>query len=450
MHAICVDLVFAFFICPAIVNPDPCGIVEAPISPIARSNLIQVAQILQVLVHSKWESFDPKMNDLYSRFDKDCVSSILDAILDESSSSSSSSPQNSATAAFSSAELAESSPSSEPCIDTHHLLQGLNRTVVLVTDGELQIFVNFLRSVLNEGSISPMDKATLQRLLNPLPSYNTPSKTAATTTKTNGEQGSASSNGDHVTPPSGGGGGGAGRGMNNLLTKVNQKVRSKTGTLQRIGSDSLTLNSSIWSSSDDSCDLGATPRQAGLMNGEGESPVGFAVAASLDQVLVIPFSNKNDECIGMLTEMQVLSLQQHQQQQQQQQHHHHHHHHHQKEESGRASLNGSSVCQEGEDAAAAAVNMPVQEKRTRFSLSHDEGSIGNTSDNLEAVSEAASNHSVESSVESENEDEAEQFPIDNLSDMVSANVSGRGSPNVSGRDTPSSQVCVFCFLQINS
>lgn len=41
----------------------------------------------------------------------------------------------------------------------------------------------------------------------------------------------------------------------------------------------------------------------------------------------------------------------------------------------------------------------VVEKRTRFSLSHDEGSIGNTSDNLEAVSEAASNHSVESSLD---------------------------------------------------
>ena len=41
----------------------------------------------------------------------------------------------------------------------------------------------------------------------------------------------------------------------------------------------------------------------------------------------------------------------------------------------------------------------VIEKRTRFSLSHDEGSIGNTSDNLEAVSEAASNHSVASSLD---------------------------------------------------
>ena len=81
------------------------------------------------------------------------------------------------------------------------------------------------------------------------------------------------------------------------------------------------------------------------------------------------------------------------------------------------------------------------EKRTRFSLSHDEGSIGNTSDNLEAISEAASNHSVDSSMEDE-VDQAEDPIIDNLSDMVSANVSGRGTPNVSGsgRETPSSQV----------
>merc|ERR1719414_2204291 len=83
----------------------------------------------------------------------------------------------------------------------------------------------------------------------------------------------------------------------------------------------------------------------------------------------------------------------------------------------------------------------VQEKRTRFSLSHDEGSIGNTSDNLEAISEAASNHSVASSLEDEVDPVDPLDPIiDNLSDMVSANVSGRGTPNVSGRDTPSSQV----------
>ncbi|XP_062559947.1 receptor-mediated endocytosis protein 6 homolog isoform X3 [Armigeres subalbatus] len=77
------------------------------------------------------------------------------------------------------------------------------------------------------------------------------------------------------------------------------------------------------------------------------------------------------------------------------------------------------------------------DKQKTFSLPHDDASIGNTSDNLEAVSEAHSNHSVASSLELE---EADQNDNDNLSDMISANVSGRGTPNISGRDTPSSQI----------
>jgi hypothetical protein len=58
---------------------------------------------------------------------------------------------------------------------------------------------------------------------------------------------------------------------------------------------------------------------------------------------------------------------------------------------------------------------------------HSSCFAGNASDNLEAVSEAASNHSVASSLELENDQN------DNLSDMVSANVSGRGTPNISGK-----------------
>ncbi|XP_030746066.1 receptor-mediated endocytosis protein 6 homolog isoform X2 [Sitophilus oryzae] len=71
------------------------------------------------------------------------------------------------------------------------------------------------------------------------------------------------------------------------------------------------------------------------------------------------------------------------------------------------------------------------------SLKANFGFIDESSDNLEAISEAASNHSVASSLELENEEDDQN---DNLSDMVSANVSGRGTPNISGRDTPSSQV----------
>ena len=323
------------------------------------SNLIQVAQILQVLVHSKWQAFDAKQSDLYSRFDKDCVSSILDMILEEG--------PGTAAITFSSSSAsssAESSPGVDSCIDAHRLLLGLNRTVALVTEKELQIFVSFLRAVLTDGNLNPPEKCQLQRLIQPLPVYSPTAKAV----QINGD-----SNGDSQTssPP-----------------------RSKRNLIDRA--------------------MNMTSRSS---NEEAVTTPGCAI----ERVLILPFPSKNQECIGMLTEQQVLSLQQ------------------QAKESSSASLDGSSVPEAEEP-------NPIQEKRTRFSLSHDDGSIGNTSDNLEAVSEAASNHSVESSVESENEDEAEQDPIDNLSDMISANVSGRGSPNVSGRDTPSSQVAQFQIL----
>ena len=60
--------------------------------------------------------------------------------------------------------------------------------------------------------------------------------------------------------------------------------------------------------------------------------------------------------------------------------------------SGGTAGGASNVAVSGSAVGSGAVG----EKRTRFSLSHDEGSIGNTSDNLEAISEAASNHSLAS------------------------------------------------------
>lgn len=61
IHAMCTDLVFTYFICPAIVNPEPYGITDAPISYIARFNLMQVGQILQMLSLMKYQSIDPKV-----------------------------------------------------------------------------------------------------------------------------------------------------------------------------------------------------------------------------------------------------------------------------------------------------------------------------------------------------------------------------------------------------
>lgn len=59
---------FTYFICPAIVNPEPYGIIDAPIGYVARFNLMQVAQILQMLAMRKYEDVDPKVADLYNQF----------------------------------------------------------------------------------------------------------------------------------------------------------------------------------------------------------------------------------------------------------------------------------------------------------------------------------------------------------------------------------------------
>ncbi|GFY57618.1 GTPase-activating protein and VPS9 domain-containing protein 1 [Trichonephila inaurata madagascariensis] len=130
----------------------------------------------------------------------------------------------------------------------------------------------------------------------------------------------------------------------------------------------------------------------------------------LEDVLVVPILGIDFDCPGMLTEDKVLAIE---------------------SQKKKQSLENGSLLEESDTLS---IGPETIEKRTRFSLSQDQESVG-ASDNLEAVSEAASNHSVASSLDLENENEN-----DNLSDMVSANVSGRGTPNVSGRDTPSSQL----------
>ena len=71
----CADLMFAFFICPAICDPEPYGITsDAPISYIANNNLMQVAQIIQVLALPDQDGIDQKTKDLYESFPKVCSS----------------------------------------------------------------------------------------------------------------------------------------------------------------------------------------------------------------------------------------------------------------------------------------------------------------------------------------------------------------------------------------
>lgn len=116
------DLVFTHFICSAMVNPEPYGIIDTPISYISRFNLIQVARIIQMLALMKYQDVDTKVNDLYSLFDKECVSNLLDTILQDAS------------------ESLEEVPLAIDSVE----LQGMVRSSALFTEAEIYNLVSIL------------------------------------------------------------------------------------------------------------------------------------------------------------------------------------------------------------------------------------------------------------------------------------------------------------------
>lgn len=231
--------------------------------------------------------------------------------------------------------------------------------------------IQFLQHVLNNSGDGWVDTKTLQRILNSLPS----SALKSTNTTSNSYKTTESSNSPIMSSP--------------------QALVSKKSLLGKVGKGRHGHKANHSSITDMDHYISQPLRDNYNHQGEGDDCPG-SVQPEMEDVLVISL-NIHLECPGMLTEHKVLSLDQ-------------------QKKHGRVrmkldstndddSRNGGGMGQGGE----------MQEKRTRFSLSHDQDSIGNTSDNLEAISEAASNHSVTSSLELENEN-------DNLSDMISANV----------------------------
>ncbi|KAK0172061.1 hypothetical protein PV328_005429 [Microctonus aethiopoides] len=362
VHAMCTDLVFTYFICPAIVNPEPYGITDAPISYVARFNLMQVGQILQMLSLIKYQTIDGKVMDLYRRFERNSISSIIDAMLEGTTD-----------------ELDD-----EPTIIDNTKLQGLCRSAALFTENELNSLITFLHTVSNDnsdneecsGENTSLDRNKLNEILAQLP---------AGTVSTN-------------------------KVVNNVSPETPNK-RSGGGILGKVGKNRSSRTSASSASGISTDGMEDVNGASGTEDDYGDK--------TLQEVLVIPFGPIIGESVGLLSEQKILCM----------------------DIQNNVDSSGVNDLPNGSDSREGSGNdrNETQEKRTRFSLSHDEvlfeGSIGNTSDNLEVVSEAASNHSVASSLELETEDQN-----DNLSDMVSANVSGRGTPNISGRDTPSSQI----------
>lgn len=392
IHAIVTDLVLNNFICTAIVNPEAHGIVEIPVSYIARFNLIQIAQIIQMLCLAKYQEVETKVRDVYVKFERSCVWTLIESVVSEAWA-----PAPVTTHADSplrtDAQLHTSVALFTPA-DAHLLItflkrisSKLNNNTPSVTADEQptgtvpeagacsesssegstsgEVCANRLAALLQ--TTEPNYRSRLHDLLKYMPDL------------TNYRQSSP------IEPKE--------------LSPIENGLSSKKSILSKVSKPRLprsaSSNSSLAAVGDDRPVNGGCKEEANL--------------EQLD-VLVIKLANVEEhDYVGLVPESKVLEC------------------YYGGSEAGDGDDTGSAL-------AVAGSGAPVQ-KRTRFSVSHDEVSLGNTSDNLEAVSEAASNHSVTSSLELETEDQN-----DNLSDMVSANVSGRGSPNISGRETPSSQV----------
>ncbi|XP_049886580.1 GTPase-activating protein and VPS9 domain-containing protein 1 [Pectinophora gossypiella] len=396
LHAICTDVVFNHFICPAIVNPEAHGVVEVPVSYIARFNLIQIAQIIQMLCLARYQEVESKVRDVYNKFERSCVWSLAEALAGE---------------AWAPAPPAAGAPPARP----EPLPAPADRatTCALYAPADVALLITFLKRISSK--------------LN----NNTPSVTSE-------EQSSSSSGplteagaGAYSDTSSEGASEACAARLAALLQTLEPNYRSRLHDLLRKVPDMTKYRPSPSSETKESIENGHTPKKSILAkvpkprlprSGSSNStssqsddkPVNGSdkddITPEQEEVLIIKLASLEEhDYVGLVPESKVLEC------------------YYGGSEAGDADDTGSAL-------AVAGPGAPVQ-KRTRFSVSHDEVSLGNTSDNLEAVSEAASNHSVTSSLELETEDQN-----DNLSDMVSANVSGRGSPNISGRETPSSQV----------
>ncbi|XP_054161994.1 GTPase-activating protein and VPS9 domain-containing protein 1-like isoform X2 [Oppia nitens] len=310
--AICTDLLFGFFICPAILNPDFLGITDAHVSHISRFNLQQIAQIIQMLALSKWEQIDSKLDDLYSKVPKEGIAKLLDQILDKRND-----------------DLPEEL--NNPQIITKYS--------VLISEFELKLFVN----ILNQLNIETVDEniKKMKEILDKIP-----------------ENFIIESND-----------------KSNVNLNPENSPRNRRSILNRVTKNKGKLTETSITSQNE------------LINNQNKFSDN-----QLADVLVIPIGSTRD-CPGMLSEDKVLKAEQ-------------------QKRSTKVRLNlDLLLTQNNEETESVVSAVSGSEKRTRFSLSQDQESIG-------------------TNLENEN---------DNMSDMVSANVSsGRGTPNVSGRDTPSS------------
>ncbi|GMT08631.1 hypothetical protein PENTCL1PPCAC_30805, partial [Pristionchus entomophagus] len=79
---ICTDLLVTNLLCAAIANPETYGIIsDTPVSPIARTNLIQIGQLVQVLALSRHEPPPPIFQVFTRQFEDSPIIGVVDRVL---------------------------------------------------------------------------------------------------------------------------------------------------------------------------------------------------------------------------------------------------------------------------------------------------------------------------------------------------------------------------------
>ncbi|CAD5229377.1 unnamed protein product [Bursaphelenchus okinawaensis] len=79
---ICTDMIFTNFICPAMINPEPHGIItDTPISHVARFNLMQVGQIIQALALCPYEGQPAYMINILQMFADNPMPDFVKSVL---------------------------------------------------------------------------------------------------------------------------------------------------------------------------------------------------------------------------------------------------------------------------------------------------------------------------------------------------------------------------------
>uniref|UniRef100_T1PED5 Receptor-mediated endocytosis protein 6 homolog n=1 Tax=Musca domestica TaxID=7370 RepID=T1PED5_MUSDO len=390
MNEIITDMVFTHFICPAIISPDVMGIIDAPISEQVQFNLMQICHIIQMLGLTRHDQIDACYAEIYGKFESNMVTRLIDLLL--------------------------VTQTGEDVVAILAQQSDFDRTQLLATQRDLNYFIDFFRilTASDEYDVPTEDKDKLKKILKQLPE---------SSVHHNGNSAEAvqSANDSPAKEKS----------KQSLISKATKSKLAKTMSFSTNGNSESSSSNSLMVNGHHINGNGLdNPSSSSNPNSNHSSPTRSLAPEVVDNEPILIFNLYNcsgEQKLQPLSEDEVLKMnsigqdnsdlvdtENYQQE---------------------STVDKSSVVNgfDGIDGMSDVLR-PLHNKNPRFSLSHDDASIGN-SDNLEAVSEVPSNHSVTSSLELE-----ENAENDNLSDMVSANVSGRGTPNISGRDTPSSMV----------